>query len=133
MHTTKEVGMVRWLMIGICCIVSWYGCGSLGGGGPETVVKKFYTALKNQDYETAVSCYTPSTLKDPGAKEKMVGMLKAHVTSKEGIKSFDITGSEIEGDHAVVTYTLTYKNNTSESDTDVNCVKEGGSWYMKLQ
>ncbi len=102
-----------------------------GDSGPEGVVKKYLTYAKSGNYGKVSQCYAKSVTEQPGAKEKLSGMTKQSIESKDGVKSFEITGSEIDGDKAQVSYTVEYGNGDTDK-SNVNCVKEEGEWYLSV-
>ncbi len=128
MRVTKSIG-------GFLCAVAVYlfftGCVG-GDAGPKGAVNKFLESLKSGDIESAVSHYSPEVLGEPGAKEKLTAVFKSTISSAGGIESYSIDESMVEGDDAVVTYTLDYKDGRSEENT-INCVRVNGKWYLKLR
>jgi hypothetical protein len=109
------------------------GCGGAGGGsGPEGVAKQFFSSVKGGDYEKAVSYYQPSTLEEPGAKEKLIAVMKSRVEGKEGLASFEVKEATIEEDKASVPYVMHFKDG-DQDDGEMTCVEEGGKWYLSLR
>jgi hypothetical protein len=105
-------------------------CG--GASGPEGVVKAFLDYAKAGKYEKIADCYPKSITEQPGAREKIVGMTKQSLESKDGVKSYSITGSEIEEEKATVSYTIEYNNGDTE-ENDVTCVKQDGKWFLSFK
>jgi len=104
-------------------------CG--GGGGassPEDAVKGMFDAMKSGDID-AMAQYMPEdqrseiTEMSDEEKEMVQGML-AMMSAIE----YEIKGSEIDGDVAVVTIEITFMGETEEEDVEL--MKENGVWVV---
>jgi len=104
-------------------------CG--GGGGassPEDAVKGMFDAMKSGDID-AMAQYMPEdqrseiTEMSDEEKEMVQGML-AMMSAIE----YEIKGTEIDGDVAVVTIEITFMGETEEEDVEL--MKENGVWVV---
>lgn len=104
-------------------------CG--GGGGassPEDAVKGMFDAMKSGDID-AMAQYMPEderaeiTEMSDEEKEMIQGML-AMMSAIE----YEIKGTEIDGDVAVVTIEITWMGETEEEDVEL--MKENGVWVV---
>lgn len=103
-------------------------------GGPQSpsdVADGFYGALKAKDAEKAVTYFPPSTLEQPGAKEKILGLLKQAMTDAPEIQSYEIVDENIDGDSATVEVKYTNEDGSEESET-VKLIKEDENWYVTM-
>ena len=115
-------------VLGLAGLV-FMACG--GGGGastPEAAVKGAFDAMKSGDID-AMAQYMPeaerSEITDMTDEEKemMQGML-----SMMSALEFEIKGSEIDGETAVVTVEITFMGETEEEDVDL--MLENGQWVI---
>ncbi len=104
-------------------------CG--GGGGassPEDAVNGMFAALKSGDID-AMAQYMPAderseiTEMSDEDKEMFQGMA-AMMSSIE----YDIKGTEIDGEYAVVTIEITFMGETDEDEVEL--MLENGSWVV---
>ncbi len=104
-------------------------CG--GGGGastPEDAVRGAFDAMKAGDID-AMAQYVPAedrseiTDMSDEDKEMMQGMLSIMASME-----FEIIGSEIDGDVAVVTIEMTFMGETDEEEVEL--MNENGSWVI---
>lgn len=104
-------------------------CG--GGGGassPEDAVNGMFDAMKSGDID-AMAQYMPEdqrseiTEMSDEEKEMVQGML-AMMSAIE----YEIKGTEIDGDVAVVTIEITFMGETEEEDVEL--MKENGVWVV---
>jgi hypothetical protein len=103
-------------------------CGGGGASSPEDAVNGAFNAMKAGDID-AMAQYMPedqrSEMTDMSDedKEMMQGFL-----SMMAAMEFKVTGSEIDGEIAVVTMETTFMGETSE--TEVELILENGSWVI---
>lgn len=91
--------------------------------GPEAAAKKSMTALKKGDYAAFASTYDASST----IQEMIAEAYESEVESKEGIKSFKITSSSIDGNEAKVHVHVVFKDQ-SEEDMTLNYKLVNGEW-----
>ena len=100
-------------------------CGGGGASTPEDAVNGMYNALKTGDLD-AMMQYAPAsereeiTDEDREEFQSMAGMFES--------MEFEVIGSEIEGDEAVVTIEMTFMGQSSEEEMEL--MKENGSWVI---
>lgn len=101
---------------------------------PKNIAKAYMKAIQEQKYEEAVDCmYISGSDEDvKETKEEMVSLLKKFgksVEQHQGIKKFEVTGVEENGDSATVKGIVTYNDGKTKEDT-VKTVKVDGKWYI---
>lgn len=110
-------------------LVCMSACSS--SSGPEDVVKKAITALQKGNYDAYASTYNLSADEQKQlaalAKEKISQSLE----SKGGIKNFNITDTQINGDEATVKVHVIYKDG-SEDDESMKLKKVDGEWKQVM-
>ncbi len=103
-------------------------CGGGGASSPEDAVNGMFAALKSGDID-AMAQYLPeadrSEITDMSDEEKemMQGML-----SMMSAIEYEINGTEIDGDIAVVTIEITIFGETDEDEVEL--MLENGSWVV---
>jgi len=103
-------------------------CGGGGASTPEDAVKGAFDAMKSGDID-AMAQYMPEaerseiTEMSDEEKEMMQGMLAIM-----GDMEVKVLGSEIDGDHAVVSVEITFMGETEEEEVDL--MNENGSWVI---
>ena len=113
-----------------------------GGGSPEKVAEKFYTAIYKGDIDTIMaSIYIPEKERKPGVEEMMKGKLmmmigeaKKQADGKGGVKQVKAEKAQYNSDktHATVNVTVVFKNKEQVSE-DVKMVKdEKKQWKVNL-
>ncbi len=124
-----EVKMRKILAVLSIAGLALMACG--GGGGassPEDAVKGMFDAMKSGDID-AMAQYMPEderseiTEMSDEEKEMVQGML-AMMSAIE----YEIKGTEIDGDVAVVTIEITFMGETEEEDVEL--MLENGSWVV---
>lgn len=106
------------ILVGTILLLSLAGCGA---AKPEATVEKFFTAAQKLDAETMASTIVPSNTKDVTDMKSMLSTeqvpedqvvlyeyLSEYLKSNAGKMTFKVTGSEINGDNAVVTVDCKY-------------------------
>jgi len=115
-------------VLGLAGLV-FMACG--GGGGasnPEDAVNGAFNAMKSGDIDAMVQ-YMPESERSEitdmtdEEKEMMQGML-----SMMSALEFEVKGSEIDGETAVVTVEITFMGETEEEDVDL--MLENGVWVI---
>lgn len=96
-------------------------CGGGGAGNPEDAVKGFFDAVKAGDIDKA------SEFVQGGIPEEERPML-AEIGPMFEMMEFEVTGSEIEGDEAVVYISIGFMGESDEDE--VECVLDGGKWKL---
>ncbi len=96
-------------------------CGG-GAGSPEAVVKSFFDAMKSGDIDKALT-YLPA---DEVNEDTKAGLEMA--AAFIGMMEIEITGSEIDGDNAIVTVKMTIMG--EETEDEIALELEGGSWKL---
>ena len=104
-------------------------CG--GGGGassPEDAVNGMFDAMKSGDID-AMAQYMPeedrSEITEMSDEEKE--MVEGMLTMMSALE-YEIKGTEIDGDAAVVTVEVTFMGDTDEQEVEL--MKENGSWVI---
>jgi hypothetical protein len=103
-------------------------CGGGGASSPEDAVNGMFDAMKSGDID-AMAQYMPedqrSEITDMSDEEKeMVQGMLAMMSAIE----YEIKGSEIDGDYAVVTIEITFMGETEEEEMDL--MLENGTWVV---
>lgn len=115
------------------CAVVVISCSS---NSPKGVVTKYFKAMQAKDYEKAADCFYYGEAEDAeAARTQLVALLtKAgkSLDEKNGLKSFEVTSVEENGDNAVVTGKITYGNGDVEENETTKTVKVDGNWYIDL-
>ena len=115
--------------LGIAGLV-FMACGGGGGGAssPEDAVSGMFGALKSGDID-AMAQYMPeaerSEITDMSDEEKE--MAEGMLSMMSGME-FEIKGSEIDGETAVVTIEITFMGETEEEDVEL--MLENGVWVI---
>ena len=108
---------------------------SCSNNSPKGVVTKYFKAMQAKDYEKAADCfYYANTENAEESRAQLIALLtKAgkSLDEKEGLKSFEITSVEENGEEAVVKGKITYGNGVEEDET-INTIKIDGNWYIDL-
>lgn len=98
---------------------------------PDTVVKHAIISLQKGDYDAYVATYNLSDSDQimlSGIIEEKMG---EELARKGGIKSFEITDTQIDGETASVKTHLIY-NDGSEEDQTMNLVLVDGNWKQEI-
>ena len=110
----------------VAALAIFAACSS-SSNGPEAVVKKSITAIQKGDYKAFAATYNLSE----SDQEMLAGLaeekISQSINEKGGIKSFDITESNIEGDEATVKVHYLYKDGSEEDET-MNLELVDGEW-----
>ena len=92
--------------------------------------------MQAKDYEKAADCFYYGEQEDAeAARTQLVALLtKAgkSLDEKNGLKSFEMTSVDENGDTAVVTGKITYGNGEVEENETTKTVKIDGNWYIDL-
>lgn len=121
-YFNKEGGLIMKKLISICLLMlmllSLVGCGA---AKPEATVEKFFSASQKLDTETMASTIVPSNKKDiediknmmskeqyPAEQIAMYENLLGYVKGNAAKITYKVTGSEINGDKAIVTVDCKY-------------------------
>ncbi len=105
-------------------------CGGGGGGAstPEEAVNGAFNAMKSGDID-AMAQYMPeedrSEITDMSDEDKE---MMQGIFSVMSAMEFEILGSEIDGETAVVTVEMTIMGQTQEQEVEL--MLENGSWVM---
>lgn len=105
---------------------------------PKGVVKTYVTALQKSDKEAAADCFYYSGTEEEIAKQRssMVSLIEKGIKKMEekgGIKSFDVTNVEENGDKAIVHGIITYGNGETIEDETIPTEKVDGKWYIDIE
>ncbi len=108
---------------------------SCSNNSPKGVVTKYFKSMQAKEYEKAADCfYYANTENAEESRAQLIALLtKAgkSLDEKEGLKSFEITSVEENGEEAVVKGKITYGNGVEEDET-INTIKIDGNWYIDL-
>ncbi|MDR0480628.1 MAG: DUF4878 domain-containing protein [Gallionellaceae bacterium] len=127
------------LMIFLACSLAM-----LGGCSPkpESTVENFFEAVSKGETDKAVALFSMTGAGDEQTvalfKSKlpiMIGEMKKQMDEKGGLKSVNITKSEVssDGNTAHVDYTITYgKGGSDAASKGMDLVKEDGQWKIKF-
>ena len=101
----------------VVAALALYAACSSSSNGPEAVVKKTISAIQKGDYNAFAATYNLSESDQKMlagmAEEKIAQSLK----EKGGIKSYDITETNIDGEKATVKVHYIYKDGSEEDET----------------
>ncbi|MBN1434846.1 DUF4878 domain-containing protein [Candidatus Fermentibacterales bacterium] len=120
---------MRKIVAGFAIIALFTACG--GGGGasdPEAAVKGMFDAMKSGDLD-AMAQYMPAE-----AREELANMSDEDKEMTEGMLSmfsaveFNILGSEVEGETAVVTVEIDFMGQKQEEEIEL--MLEDGKWVV---
>lgn len=104
-----------------------------GPPGPEKTVERFYRALEQGEIDAAMELMAAG-FSDTIGEEKLRAGLEAQardIRKKGGIRSFEITEREMQGELATVRGTVVFDNgDTEQFSTDL--VREDGRWKIDL-
>jgi len=90
----------------------------------EEVVRKMLEAAQAGD---AVAAKKFLTAKEQASEATGI---KININEKQNMKSFEIVGSRMEGESAIVTSHLTYSDDTKPHDMEFVTKKEEGEWRV---
>lgn len=76
------------------------------GGSPEQVAERFLTAVKNMDFQFAIKYSTKETVEILKMMESLIAMANEDDLEEAKNAKLEILGSEIDGDRALVYYSL---------------------------
>ncbi|MBP1743303.1 MAG: putative lipoprotein [Firmicutes bacterium] len=106
------------ILVGTLMLLSLAGCGA---AKPEATVEKFFAAAQKLDAEKMASTLVPSNTEDikdiksmlsteqvPEEQVVLYEYLSEYLKSNAGKMTFKVTGSEINGDNAVITVDCKY-------------------------
>ena len=96
-------------------------CGGGGAGNPEDAVKGFFDAIKGGDIDKA------SEFVQGGIPEDERPML-AEIGPMFEMMEFEVTGSEIDEEEAIVFVSIGFMGETSEDE--IECVLDDGKWKL---
>ncbi len=120
--------MLRGLLVAGIAVLAFIGCGGNGGGGPEDAVQGMFDAVKAGDLD-AMAEYMPAEARaefdsmsadDREMARNMLGMLREI--------EFEILGSEVDGNQAVVHVSVTFMGDSQEDDIEL--IKEDNKWVI---
>ena len=100
---------------------------------PKGVVKTYYNALMDKDYEKSAQCFcTVSELgEDEDAQmQGFAGKLKESVEQYEGVKSYEIVRDSVCSDSVAMVYAKFVWGNGEEGQSDIRVVKQKGEWKI---
>lgn len=123
-----EVKMRKILAVLSIAGLALMACGGGGASSPEDAVNGMFDAMKSGDID-AMAQYLPEderseiTEMSDEEKEMAQGML-AMLSAME----YEIKGTEIDGDVAVVTIEITFMGETEEEDVELT--QENGTWVV---
>ncbi len=100
---------------------------------PKGVVKTYYNALIDKDYEKSAQCFC--TVSELGGDEEaqmkgIAGKLKESVETYDGIKSYEILRDSVCSDSVVMVYANFVWGNGEKSQSDIRVVKQNGEWKI---
>ena len=116
----------------VFCAVLVISCSS---NSPKGIVTKYFKAMQAKDYEKAADCFYYGDEEAEAARTQLVALLtKAgkSLDEKNGLKSFEVTSVEENGETAVVTGKITYGNGEVEENETIKTTKVDGNWYINL-
>lgn len=105
------------------------------GDSPESIAKKYMTAVMEADMKQAVKYlyFGTDEKKQRVAKEmsENIGSFKKYIAERGGVKSIDITLIEMNKveTKAKVKSTTIYNNGETQSE-DLEFIKIDGTWYI---
>lgn len=104
---------------------------------PKGVATKYVTAIQKGDKEAAADCFYYSGTDEEIAKQRasLISLIEKGIKNmekKDGIKSYDITKVDEDGDKAIVHGKLTYGNGEIEEDEEIATRKVDGKWYVDI-
>lgn len=108
---------------------------SCSNNSPEGVVKEYYAAIEAKDYDKAMEClYFKKELTESQKeqfKNLFIDKAQKQVDKKGGIKSFEISNTDIaeDGKSAIVSVTTTYGDGTSNSQNN-KVLKVEDKWLI---
>jgi len=100
---------------------------------PSSVVKNFYNAVENNQYEKAAGYLSSNAISTFGLSklEQVIASQADILIAQGGVKSLEITDESIVDDYATVTLKITMENGSVSSDK-VSLVKEDGKWKIDI-
>jgi len=119
----------------LCCCLLFSACGGSKQGTPSATVETMAKAMQSEDVEAVMELLNPAVYAQPGAKEKLSGLLAASMAEmkeeEKGLKKIEILEEKINGERATVKAKYYYGNDTDDTQV-MNLVKVDGKWYLDL-
>lgn len=113
------------LFLSVVCLLCMVSCSQ---NSPKGVVKTYYSALQDQEYEEATQCF--AGLESEDDMQAIAGKLKEGMEKNKGLKSFEVTGDSLCNDTlAFVTVKFIYGNG-EEGAGNIGVVKQNGEWKI---
>lgn len=108
------------------------GCGG-SNNGPEKIAKKAMDCMVKQDMAGYMDTYNLSEVEKASYLELVNKAVKPELNAKNGIKSYEVTGSELNeaGDAATVKVHIKFGDG-SEKDMTMDMVKVDGNWLQSM-
>lgn len=104
------------------------------GSKPETTAKAFLSALEKMDFEAAKKHATKDSQELLTMAQSFVSSMPAEKKGDIEKKKFNITGTKIDGDTAVVTFEeWEEKTPDAKKTNELKMVKEDGKWKVKVE
>ena len=99
--------------------------------GPEAVAKKAMSAIQKGDFDAYAATFNLSQEDQKQLAGFAEEKIKEALAAKGGMKSFDVTDSNIDGDKATVTVHVVYKDG-SEEDQKLSFTNVDGAWKQEM-
>lgn len=113
------------LFLSVVCLLCMVSCSQ---NSPKGVVKTYYSALQDQEYEEATQCF--AGLESEDDMQAIAGKLKEGMEKNKGLKSFEVTGDSLCNDTlAFVTVKFIYGNGEEDAG-NIGVVKQDGEWKI---
>lgn len=109
------------------------------GGKPESVVETFYEAAAKGDVDKAVAQISfagvpaEQMAMAKGKIQMVVGEMQNRIKANDGLKEVKIVDAKVDGDKAVISAVLVFKNGKEQKENNINLAKENGDWKMLLK
>lgn len=125
--------LVAMLVIATALSYTITGCG--GGDSPADVVEQVFQAYNDRDFNKVYDLSSSNLQGQTESREKTIEMMNASWPPNSKIVNLEITGENIDGDRAEVTWSgaLTSPDiPDQQTGATVKLVKEDGNWKIDL-
>ena len=113
------------LFLSVVCLLCMVSCSK---NSPKGVVKTYYSALQDKQYEEATRCF--AGLEGEDDMQAIAGKLKEGMEKNEGLKSYEVLGDSLCNDTLAFVNARYVYGNGEEGVSNIGVVKQNGEWKI---
>lgn len=116
------------LLLAVACLLCMVSCSK---NSPKNVVKTYYSAVQNRQYEEATKCFSGLDGEDDSeSMQAIAGKLKEGVEKADGLKSYEILSDSLCNDSVAFVRVKYVYGNGEEGESNIEVVKQQGEWKI---